>query len=267
MTFNRGEKRALFIEIPSGGGDDQFIPLSALTDGNVLQWTISPHQDINGAWTDNGILYPDTYADLAYAQWQWNPDEATYPTSTTYGKQTPIFTDGRDKNKDYNMVHGPWKGHSLAFTVPIASLPAGKTIVLSARMQGARYVPKGWAVDISLDNGDLEYMTVTGADDSYINQTVIEKNSPDGEAFNLVAPFIFKKENADPQIEARYTATRDLSNVCVVIRIRAITYLYANSQVDSDPKYNFEPKFHSTYTRLYFLPLNSTHPGPYLYVE
>ena len=267
-TFERGQKRALFIEIP--GGDDKYIPLAALTDGKVLQWTTFPHQDVNGDWTNYGTLYPDTHADIAKAQWEWDPEGAVYPTSATYGdKHTPIFTDGIYKEKDYNLIHGPWKDHALVFTIPVSSIPAGKSIGIAFKLQGGRWIPKGWTVEINLDGTNWATMSVTGADPTYINQTLQEKDSTDGEAYSLIAPFIFTKQNATPQIEASFNLNTDLTKKVVQIRIRALTYLRTGAQVDSEPSYAFAPQFNysNSYTILYFFPIDSVHPGPYVFVR
>ena len=272
VTFVRGQKRALFIDIPAGGEDDKYIPLAELTDGNVLQWTISPHQDINGDWTDHGILYPDTHADIAKAQWEWDPDAAEYPTSSdTYGnKITPFFTDGGG-SKDYNLVKGCWKDHSLAFTVPVASLPAGKSLILKFRLQAGRWVPKGWTVEINVNGAGWTAMALTGTADDYVYQTIEEKDSEEGEPYNIVAPFIFKKGDSDPYIKASYTAETDLANADIQLRIRSITYRVAGSSATATTYY-FAPQWHSSNVNLYILSVKAVdgepaYPGPVIYVQ
>lgn len=268
VSFARGEKRALFIEIP-GGGEGGYIPLADLSDGNVLQFTVSPHQDINGEWTEKGKLYPDTHADIAWAQWTWDPNAYTYPESSeTYGKKiTPLFTNGTDK-KDFNLVKLPFKGHSLVFNIPVASLPAGKSIVLNFKLQGGRYVPKGWTVEACIDGINWVAMNVTGDDPTkYINQTIKEKDSESGDSYDLIAPFIFTKGDATPVIEASYTATDNLVNTTVQLRIRALTYRIAGSSETAET-YNFVPKWHNSYTNFYIYPVDKTsYPGPYISIR
>ena len=267
VTFTRGEKRTLFIEIP-GAGSEGYIPLEDLTGGKVLQFTTNPHQNVNGQWESIGRLYPDTHADIAYAQWTWDPEAYDYPrSSATYNsKVMPIFTHGTKENKLYNLVLGAFKDHALVFSVPVASIPSGSTLSLKFKMQAARRVPKGWTVEISLDGSTWNAMNLTAADPNHVYQTIREKDSSSGEAYDLVAPFIFTKENATPQIEATYTVSEDITNTVVRLRIRALTFRVAGSS-DTAETYYFSPGWHGSYYNLYLVPVDSAHPGIYLSVR
>lgn len=206
VTFARGEKRALFIEIPGGGGGD-YIDLV----NEPLQWTAGKE------WSEHKLL-PDTHADLAWAEWSWNngTEEVTYPEGY------PTF----DINKNMNRIRCVWKNDAMTFQVPVLSVPAGKSIVFKFAWRGGSKAPSCWAVEACLDGTTWAPMTLKGEAEGTVAATYTDKDGNEKTA----QLFLTKKDSAFP-FEASVIANTALEKQIVKIRVRAIDILEVNGTV------------------------------------
>ena len=248
VTFARGEKRALFIEIP-GGGEGQFIDLV----NEPLQWvtqTVSPNPDPT-CWDEKHRIYPTTHADLAYAEWTWNngPEEVTYPEGY------PVLD---VYSRRVRINRGIFDNDALIFNVPVAQIPAGKSLALTFALRGGSRMPKYWTVEACLDGSTWTPMAVTGEKEG---STGISYEGRDGQTYT--APICITKKDSEHPYLATLPVTTALSSQVVQIRVRVLLMMTVSNSLLPGPENNSN----STVALPKFTFGEVNYPGPYISVK
>lgn len=242
VSFARGEKRALFIEIPGGGGD--YIDLV----NEPLQWitqTSSPEPE-PANWDEKHRIYPSTHSDLAFAEWTWNngSEEITYPEGypalDVYSRRVRIN-------------RGIFDNDALVFTVPVAQIPASKSLVLTFALRGGSRMPKYWTVEACLDGKTWVPMNVTGEKEG---STGISYEGRDGQTYT--APICITKKDSEHPYQAILPVTAPISSQVIQIRARVLVMRTISDALIGAPENNSNatialPKF--TYGEV-------SYPGP-----
>ena len=170
----------------------------------------------NQEWQDNATLLPATSADLAYAQWVWGENGATYPEGyPTFGI-----------NKSMNQVRCVWKGDGLVFDVPVLEIPAGSNLVLYFAWRTGKKAPKCWTVEACLDGKNWEPMTLTSSVEgtAYVNYK-------DADEKTEIAPLYIQKEDKPHYVVATLAVKDGLKQAPIKVRIVSIATLEVNGTV------------------------------------
>ncbi|MBR1575374.1 MAG: hypothetical protein IJ654_02875 [Bacteroidales bacterium] len=209
VTFARGEKRALFIEIPGGeSGEGNYVDLV----NEPLLWvtqTASPDPE-PANWDEKHRIYPSAHADLSYAEWTWNngPEEVTYPEGYP---ALDVYS------RRLRINRGIFDNDALVFNVPVAQIPAGKSLALTFALRGGSRMPKYWTVEASLDGSTWTAMTVTGEKEDSEN---ISYEGRDGQTY--IAPICITKKDSEHPYQATLPITTAISSQVIQIRVRVL---------------------------------------------
>ena len=231
VTFTRGEKRALFIEIPGGGGDDNYIDLV----NEPLKWVVQTSKK-NGDplppnWDDKHRIYPTTHADIAYAEWTWNNGAEPRNYVDKNGTAVPIL-DVNDEKYWLRIRKGLFDDDALLFTVPVNEIPASKTLSLTFSIRGGAWIPAYWTTEVCLDGNTWNTMDVpTGYNkDGTIREVDAEHPYPstgkqyegrsDGQTYT--APIYITKKDSEHVYRATWTLTEKLPAGVLQFRIRIL---------------------------------------------
>lgn len=249
VTFARGEKRALFIEIPGGGEGGDYVDLV----NEPLQWvtqTSSPDPEPT-SWDDKHRIYPTTHADLAWAEWTWNngPEEITYPEGYP---SLDVYS------RRVRINRGIFDNDALVFNVPVAQIPAGKSLALTFALRGGSRMPKYWTVEACLDGSTWTEMAVTGEKEESAN---ISYEDRDGQTHT--APICITKKDSEHPYQATLPITAAISSQVIQIRVRVLVMRTIADALVPNPENNSNatvalPKF--TYGE-------TSYPGPNISVK
>lgn len=203
-TFQRGQKRELFIEIP--GADDKYVDLV----NEPLQWTTQRADADPVCWDEKHRIYPDKHADLAWAEWTWNnfPEPLNYPdgspTLDVYKKRVRVY-------------YGMYDNDALVFTVPVKEIPAGKKLALTFGLRGGGQMAAYWTAEACLDGTNWVEMTVVGQEPG---STYIEYPGRDGNTYT--APIFMTKKDSEHEFQATIPISETLSNRVIQLRLRVL---------------------------------------------
>ena len=205
VTFQRGEKRELFIEIP--GADDKYIDLV----NEPLQWTTHPASGEPVLWDELHRIYPDTHADLAYAEWTWkNGHNYRYGDNDEY----PTLDQNKGRLRVYKCI---WDNDALVFTVPVKDIPAFKTLTLTIGLRGSRRTPCCWTAEACLDGTNWTTMNVVG---DHEGSTGIEYVGRDEQTHT--APIFLPAIDTDYVFQATTEVSEPLSHKTIQLRVRVL---------------------------------------------
>ena len=227
VTFNRGEKRALFIEIP-GGGDDNYVDLL----NEPLQWTTNKSDSDPVKWDSKHRIYPNTHNDIAYAEWTWNngPEQLEYPEGFP---QLDVY---KKRVRVYKCL---FDNDALVFTVPVKEIPASKTLALTFCMRGGKWMPAAWTVEACLDGSNWVEMSVVGVKE---NSTNIEYEGRDGNKH--IAPVFMTGYDQEHPFQATTTVPTDISKQVIKIRVRVLIARGITGSLASTPTVNNNTNCH-----------------------
>lgn len=205
VTFNRGEKRSLFIEIPN---ENNYIDLV----NEPLQWT-TQLKDVDPVnWDEKHRLYPNTHADLAYAEWTWN----NFPEPLDYPEGTPTLDIYKKRVRVY---YGMYDNDALVFTVPVKEIPASKKLVFTFGLRGGGQMAAYWTAEACLDGTNWIEMSVVGQKEG---STYKDFAGRDGN--NYTAPIFMTDKDNDHVFQATTTVSETLSNQVIQLRLRVLLF-------------------------------------------
>ena len=187
LTVSAGTvTRTIPVTQERGVDPTKFIDIVA----EPLQWTAG--QDTED-WNQRGIMVPDTHADLAWAQWTWNNGPEPLDYSDADGNPYPVFS----VNKGRNRVRCVWQDDAMVFTVPVVSIPAGRTLVFVFAFRGSNWLPACWTAEACLDGTTWKRMDIIGGRDDAVT-TNVECTDRDGNTF--IAPIFISRLSASASI-------------------------------------------------------------------
>ena len=204
-TFQRGEKRELFIEIP--GADDKYIDLV----NEPLKWTTHPASGEPVLWDELHRIYPDTHADLAYAEWTWRNGH-TY----RYGDedQYPTLDQNKGRLRVYKCI---WDNDALVFSVPVKSIPASKVLTLLIGLRGSNWTPAYWTAESCLDGTNWMTMNVVGDHEGSTGKEYVGRDDQ-----TYTAPIFLPAINTDYVFQATTEVSEPINNQIIQIRLRVL---------------------------------------------
>ena len=230
VTFKRGEKRALFIEIP--GGDDKYVDLVS----EPLQWTTNLEAADPVCWDASHRIYPSTHADLAWAEWTWNNGPETYE----YPEGFPQLDVYKKRVRVYKCL---FDNDALLFNVPVKEIPAGKTLTLDFCLRGGKWMPAAWTVEACLDGTNWVTMDVTGEKEGSTGIIYKDRNGDD-----RTAPLYMTKEDQEHYFRATTTLSAPVSKQTVQLRIRVLIARGITGSLASTPSVNNNSNCHFSLT-------------------
>ena len=229
-TFQRGQKRELFIEIP--GADDKYIDLVS----EPLQWTTNLEAADPVCWDASHRIYPSTHADLAWAEWTWNNGPETYE----YPEGFPQLDVYKKRVRVYKCL---FDNDALLFNVPVKEIPAGKTLTLDFCLRGGKWMPAAWTVEACLDGSNWVTMDVTGEKEGSTGINYKDRNGDD-----RTAPLYMTKEDQEHYFRATTTLSAPVSKQTVQLRIRVLIARGITGSLASTPSVNNNSNCHFSLT-------------------
>ena len=211
--------RTIPVTQERGVDPSKFIDLMS----EPLLWTVG-QETVD--WDQHGILYPDTHADLARAEWTWNngPEPLDYVDAS--GNPYPVFSVAKDRNR----VRCVWLDDAMVFTVPVVNIPAGKTLVFLFGFRGGSWLPACWTAEACLDGTTWKKMDIVGGRDDG-QTTNVECTDRDGNTF-VTPMFLFKKDSDFP-FEASTIVPETLSYKEIKVRFRVYDVLAINGKYNA----------------------------------
>ena len=198
------------VTVSQEAGFDPNLFIDLLSES--LQWTTqtaSPEPEPT-PWDELHRIYPNTHADLAWAEWTWDNGAESieypegYPSVDVY-------------NRRLRVNRAIFDDDALVFTVPVAVLPASSTLVFTFALRGGSRMPAYWTAEVCLDGSNWLEMSVTGNKEG---STGISYTGRDGEEYT--APIFVTKKDSEHEYQATLTLDRTLAGQVIQFRLRVL---------------------------------------------
>ncbi|MBR1575367.1 MAG: BACON domain-containing protein [Bacteroidales bacterium] len=214
------------VSVSQDAGFDPAFFIDLLQES--LQWTtqtVSPAPEPT-PWDGQHRIYPDTRANLSWAEWTWNngvePIEYPegYPGLDVY-------------NRRLRVNRAIFDDDALVFTVPVAYLPASSTLVFTFALRGGSRMPAYWTAETCLDGKNWVEMQVSGNKEG---STGILYTGRDGEEH--IAPVFMTKKDSEHEYQATLTLTEPLVGQVIQLRIRVLIARGISGSLVTKPENN-----------------------------
>ena len=216
--------RTISVSQESGFDPALFIDLM----NESLQWTTqtaSPEPEPT-PWDNLHRIYPNTHADLAWAEWTWNngPEPVEYPEGY------PVLD---VYNRRVRVNRALFDNDALVFTVPVAVVPASSTLVFTFAIRGGSRMPAYWTAEACLDGSEWVEMTVAGNKEG---STGVSYTGRDGE--DHIAPIHITKKDSEHEFQATLTLDRTLAGQVIQFRLRILIARGISGSLVNKPENN-----------------------------